>query len=145
MLVVQKAVNASLNNSSLPSMLTQLTGCFSRQQRLTQASEFKDVFANPCVKQGDANMLLLGKLNSHKTARLGLAVAKKQLKLAVSRNRFKRLTRESFRQHLNNLEKLDIVVVARAGAKNKTNQELLDLLSKNWQILNKKCEKLSQV
>ena len=73
-----------------------LTGRFTRQQRLTQASEFKSVFAKPCVKQGDANMLILGKFNKQKSARLGLAVAKKQLKRAVSRNRFKRLTRESF-------------------------------------------------
>jgi ribonuclease P protein component len=126
-------------------MLTKLTGRFARQQRLTQASEFKDVFANPCVKQGDANMLLLGKKNNHKTARLGLAVAKKQLKHAVARNRFKRLTRESFRHHLDIIKDLDIVVIARAGAKSKTNRELLDLLSKNWHILSKKCEKLSQV
>ena len=121
------------------------TGRFARQQRLTQASEFKKVFANPCVKQGDANMLLLGLKNDQNTARLGLAVAKKQLKRAVARNRFKRLTRESFRHHLDVLKDLDIVVIARAGAGRKTNQELLDLLSKNWLALIKKCEKLSQV
>ena len=122
-----------------------LTGRFARQQRLTQASQFKSVFANPLVKQGDANMLLLGIKNDQKSARLGLAVAKKQLKLAVSRNRFKRLTRESFRQHLDIIKNLDIVVVARSGAERKTNSELLDILSKNWHILSKKCEKLSQV
>lgn len=125
-------------------MSTELTGRFTRQQRLTQASEFKDVFAKPCVKQGDANMLMLGIKNNHQTARLGLAVAKKQLKHAVSRNRFKRLTRESFRHHLDIIKDLDIVVIARAGSKNKTNLELLELLSKNWHILRKKCEKLSQ-
>lgn len=122
-----------------------LTGRFARQHRLTQASEFKNVFAAPVIKQGDANMLLLAIKNNQPTARLGLAVAKKQLKLAVARNRFKRLTRESFRQHLNNMSSLDIVVIARSGALRKSNKELLDLLSKNWQILNKKCEKLSQV
>jgi ribonuclease P protein component len=126
-------------------MTNRLTGRFTRQHRLTQASEFKSVFAKPYVKQGDANMLLLGKKNNQNTPRLGLAVAKKQLKHAVSRNRFKRLTRESFRFHLDIIKDLDVVVVARAGAKDKTNKELLDLLSKNWQILRKKCEKLSQV
>ncbi len=118
-----------------------LTGRFTRQQRLTQASEFKGVFAKPCVKQGDANMLMLGKINKHRTARLGLVVAKKQLKRAVSRNRFKRLTRESFRQHLDIIKNLDIVVVARAGVERKSNREILELLSKNWHILSKKCEK----
>jgi len=122
-------------------MLTGLTGRFTRQQRLTQASEFKNVFAKPCVKQGDASMLMLGIKNERNTARLGLAVAKKQLKLAVSRNRFKRLTRDSFRHHLDIVDGFDIVVVARAGAEKKTNRELLDLLSKNWHILSKKCAK----
>ena len=122
-------------------MLTKTTGRFSRQQRLTQASEFNNVFAKPCAKQGDANMLILGVKNNQQTARLGLAVAKKQLKRAVSRNRFKRLTRESFRLHLDIIKDLDIVVVARAGAENKTNRELLEILSKNWHSLKKKCEK----
>ena len=122
-----------------------LTGRFARQQRLTQASQFKSVFANPYVKQGDASMLLLAIKNNEETARLGLTVAKKHLKHAVSRNRFKRLTRESFRQHLQVIKNLDIVVIARSGAERKTNSELLEILSKNWQLLNKKCEKLSQV
>jgi len=117
------------------------TGRFARQQRLIQASEFKKVFANPCVKQGDANMLLLGRKNTLNTPRLGLAVAKKQIKRAVARNRFKRLTRESFRQHLSRLTNIDIVVVARAGAEKKTNKELFDIFAKNWQILINKCEK----
>ena len=122
-----------------------LTGRFAKQQRLTQPSQYKSVFDDPYVKQGDSNMLLLGIKNNQDSARLGLAVAKKQLKRAVSRNRFKRLTRESFRQHLSVIKNLDIVVIARSGAERKTNSELLDLLSKNWHILNKKCEKLSQV
>ena len=137
MRVVQKAVSASLNNP----VTSVRTGRFARQQRLTQASEFKSVFVDPCVKQGDANMLLLCRKNHHNTARLGLAVAKKQIKFAVARNRFKRLTRESFRQHLEHLQELDIVIVARAGAASKTNQELFELLTKNWRRLEKKCEK----
>jgi len=117
------------------------TGRFARQQRLTQASEFKKVFTDPCVKQGDESMLLLGRKNKHNTARLGLAVAKKQLKRAVARNRFKRLTRESFRQNLLILKDMDIVVVARSGSAYKTNRELLDLFAKNWLLLKQKCAK----
>ena len=120
------------------------TGRFARQQRLLQASEFKHVFSNPCAKQGDANMLLLGRKNSQNIARLGLAIAKKQLKRAVARNRFKRLIRESFRQHQDLLHNLDIVVMARSGVAFRTNKEILDLLEQNWQILVKKCEKSSQ-
>ena len=120
------------------------TGRFARQQRLTQASEFKKVFVDPCARLGDANMLVLVRKNDKNTARLGLAVAKKQIKKAVARNRFKRLTRESFRQHLELLNNLDVVVVARSGALLKSNREILDLLSKQWHVLRKKCEKSSQ-
>lgn len=137
MRVVQKAASASPNNP----VISVFTGRFARQQRLTQASEFKSVFVDPCVKQGDANMLLLGRKNNHNTPRLGLAVAKKQIKHAVARNRFKRLIRESFRQHMDMLKDLDVVVVARAGATTKTNQELREIVDRNWHILKKKCEK----
>lgn len=124
--------------------LTGLTGQFARQQRLTQALDFKKVFVSPCAKQGDANMLVLGRKNNFNTARLGFAVAKKQLKHAVARNRFKRLTRESFRHHLELLKGFDVVVVARSGSALKTNRELYELLAKNWHVLVKKCEAFSQ-
>lgn len=50
----------------------------------------------------------------HEKARLGLVVAKKNLRYAVQRNRFKRLTREFFRLHPE-LFALDYVVMARSG------------------------------
>lgn len=62
-------------------------------------------------------------------ARLGIVVSKKQFKLAVLRNRNKRLVREAFRLHLLRNRPLDIVVMARGG-------KTLSLADKKLQLLN---------
>ncbi|MFV2061014.1 MAG: ribonuclease P protein component, partial [Gammaproteobacteria bacterium] len=69
---------------------------FTRSSRLTDAAEYAYVFAQAC-KQSNKHFTLLSRQNDREVARLGLAIAKKQLRLAVSRNRIKRLIRESFR------------------------------------------------
>lgn len=46
-------------------------------------------------------------------ARLGLVVAKRNVKLAVARNKLKRLIRESFRRQQVQLNGLDVVVVVK--------------------------------
>lgn len=51
--------------------------------------------------------------NSRPLARLGIVVAKRNVKLAVARNRIKRLVRETFRQQQQRLNGLDIVVVIK--------------------------------
>ena len=47
---------------------------------------------------------------------MGLAIAKKQLRPAIARNRVKRMAREAFRHQQRMLEGLDIVVLCRSGA-----------------------------
>ncbi len=56
-------------------------------------------------------------------ARLGLAISKKVHRLAVERNRFKRIARETFRTHKNALDHREFVVMAR-HAKPANNAEL---------------------
>ncbi len=46
-------------------------------------------------------------------ARLGIVVAKKNVRLAVARNRLKRIVRESFRQQQDSLQGLDVVVIIK--------------------------------
>jgi len=46
-------------------------------------------------------------------ARIGLVVPKKNIRLAVHRNLFKRLVRETFRKKKAGLQALDIVVLAK--------------------------------
>ena len=65
-------------------------------------------------------------------ARLGLAIGKKNCKLATRRNRLKRIVRESFRQHREQLKRLDIVVINNPGATRASNKALFDSLEHHW-------------
>lgn len=76
---------------------------------------------------------VLTRSNGGGEGRLGLAVSKKHCKLAVSRNRIKRLVRESFRQHQAELAGLDVVVLNQRGTHLASNKELLGSLAKHWQ------------
>lgn len=77
-------------------------------------------------------------------ARLGLVVAKKHLKRAIDRNRFKRLVRESFRSHQLQLAGLDVVVLARNGALRSIRdrasdaESISELLDKAWRYIERK-------
>jgi ribonuclease P protein component len=118
----------------------RLFGRFPRQQRLLTPSEFKYVFDRP-IKAGNAYLSVLARQNGQEIARLGLAVPKRQIKTAVTRNRIKRLIRESFRYNQARLAGLDIVVLVRAGAARVANPTFLQDLDKLWDRLKKQCEK----
>jgi ribonuclease P protein component len=66
-------------------------------------------------------------------ARLGLAIAKKNSRFAVDRNRLKRIVRESFRVHRSQLGNLDIVVLNKPGTHKTSNAAVFDSLEKHWQ------------
>lgn len=117
-----------------------IEGRFTRQQRLTRPAEFKHVFAKPC-KVSSREALILSRPNSLDRGRLGLAIAKRQIKTAVQRNRIKRFARESFRAHAGTLIGLDCVVLARAGLERASNQELRRLFDALWQDLGQRCKR----
>lgn len=112
------------------------TGSFTRLNRLLTPAQFSDVFKKP-YKRHHAYMLILVRENSALHARMGLAVAKKNIKLAVRRNRFKRIVRESFRLHKVQLAGLDIVVLAKPAANQATSQQIRIVLEQQWQHLKK--------
>lgn len=89
---------------------------FSSSRRLLTASGFSQVFGESCCKAGDDAFLVLARRNGLNHARLGLAIAKKQLRRAVDRNRVKRVSRESFRMAQEQLSGMDVVVLCRSGA-----------------------------
>jgi len=115
------------------------SGRFARHQRLLRPAEFKQVFERPC-KISDKHLTLLCRQNDLPHARLGLAIAKKQVKTAVARNRIKRMSRETFREQQTMLAGLDIVVLARTSAAQLTPQELRRVLENLWLRLVKKCK-----
>ncbi len=89
----------------------------------------------------NAYLSVLARENGQEIARLGLAVPKRQIKTAVTRNKIKRLIRESFRHNQISLAGLDIVVLVRAGAAGVANPTFLQDLDQLWDRLKKQCEK----
>lgn len=75
--------------------------------------------------------------NTLSHARLGLAISKKSLKLAVQRNRIKRLARESFRQSFNTLPAVDIVIMSQSELASMNNAAILQQLEVSWQRVSK--------
>lgn len=104
---------------------------FSRQQRLRVPGEFQRVFDNPW-RSADQWLLLLARDNGLPIARLGLALARRKIPAATARNRVKRIVRESFRMHQQQLAGLDIVVLARTNLSQTANHVLFKSLEKHW-------------
>lgn len=108
-----------------------------KHARLLKAVEFDRVFDKP-VRSSDRYFSVLARPNELETPRLGMAISKRRVRLAVQRNRLKRLIRENFRlsQHACNL---DYVVLAGPQASHGSNRELFESLDKHWKILKQKC------
>nr|WP_232108434.1 MULTISPECIES: ribonuclease P protein component [Pseudomonas] len=96
---------------------------------------FKAVFDSPTGKVPGKNLLILARENGLDHPRLGLVIGKKSVKLAVQRNRLKRLMRDSFRLNQQLLAGLDIVIVARKGLGEVENPELHQHFGKLWKRL----------
>ena len=80
----------------------------------------------------DKLFTVLYRSNKRQHARLGLAVAKKNCKLAAGRNRIKRVVRESFRKHQLELVGMDIVVLNQPGTHKADNKALFTSLAGHW-------------
>lgn len=97
---------------------------FEKADRLLKSTEFDCVFKKAEKKLSNNYFLLLALTNQHKSARLGLVVAKKKIPLAVQRNSFKRTIKEEFRKNKNNLRKMDIIILAKENKKKIIKKEL---------------------
>ncbi|GGE35245.1 ribonuclease P protein component [Halopseudomonas oceani] len=114
---------------------------FGPEYRLLKPAQFKTVFDGATCKASGPSLLLLARENSLSHARLGLVIAKKNVRHAVDRNRVKRIARESFRQHRAELGNLDIVVLARKGVGDLDNTALHALYQSMWRRLIKSAAK----
>lgn len=88
---------------------------FAKAQRLLSPNDFKRVFDNPVKKIHSEHLLLFVQagMPEQTHARLGLAITKKKVKLAVMRNRLKRLIREQFRHTAPMLGAVDVVLIVK--------------------------------
>ena len=108
-----------------------------KHAKLLNAKDFNRVF-DKSVRSRDQYFTVLAKPNDLERPRLGMAISKRRAKLAVTRNRLKRLVRENFRLSQQNCS-ADYVVLAGAQGARGTNRELKESLEKHWDLLKKKC------
>ena len=103
---------------------------FPKSHRLLNASDFQSVFADATHRVSHPLLLILARPNQQDVPKLGLVIAKKNIRLATNRNRIKRIIRENFRLRKGQLAGMDLVVLARRGLDKKDNQALHSLIAK---------------
>ena len=103
---------------------------FPRQARLLLPAEYNRVFAAGKRFSGACVTLVAARLDLSTAnaqacrPRLGLALAKKQIKRSHERNRVKRLLREAFRANSQRLTGLELVAMAKTAAQKAPNPAL---------------------
>lgn len=95
------------------------------------APDFDNVFQNG-QRSADRYFTILFQPNMLNHPRLGFAISKQKIRLAVGRNRLRRLVRESFRRRAAGLPAVDLVVLARDATKSAASGEIVSSLEKHW-------------
>ena len=80
---------------------------------------FQKIFSSPDIKYSTKNVLVFSKTNKYGLARLGVAIRKKDTKLAVDRNNIKRKIKGSFLSKVLELPPRDFVVYVKKNLKGK--------------------------
>ncbi len=114
---------------------------FGKSLRLLTSSEFQGVFKDAPVRASHQNFLILSRFNQLDHPRLGVVVGKKHVRLATRRNRLKRHIRETFRLRQQTLSGLDVIVLARKGMDELSDQDLQIQLNHQWQRLVDRAQK----
>ncbi|MFT5425246.1 MAG: ribonuclease P protein component [Gammaproteobacteria bacterium] len=115
------------------------TGCFAKTNRLNNPKDYQKVFKSSC-RSADEKFLVLASRNNLTQARLGLAISKKNVSRAVSRNHIKRAVRESFRQHKKILGGMDVVVVAHKKLIVINKKKITESINAHWKTISQ-CRK----
>ena len=114
---------------------------FDKSLRLLDSNAYKAVFDDAKYKVSNQHTLYLARPNGLSCPRLGLVIAKKNVRLATQRNRIKRILRESFRSKQSLLSGIDTVVLARRGLDQLNSAELHTLFDRLWLQLQQKAAK----
>lgn len=101
------------------------------------------MFQSADYKISSPQLLILASNNQLDLPRLGLVIAKKNVRLAVQRNRIKRHIRESFRLKQHNMPNIDAIVLARRGIDKLSDEQQAALLDQQWHRLIKRVNKSS--
>jgi len=128
---VQKVVKDCLPNFSFP-----------HHHRLVTKAQYKSLF-DKSDKVSQRYLLVLFKKNQHCYGRLGLIVGKRVAKSAVTRNRIKRIIRESFRFNQRQLNGVDVIVIARQQCDELSKADLRKGVDQLWEKLQAYYRKVS--
>ena len=115
---------------------------FRPANRLRTRAAFTRVFRSNTRSADDLFTVLAGAVEDG-PPRLGLAISVRAAGGAVSRNRVKRLVRESFRHQRERLPLADIVVMARPGIAAVPNARIRASLAHHWERIAKRCKRSS--
>jgi len=110
---------------------------FPKSHRLLKPSDYSKVFDDVTLKVPHRNFLILATPNQLGHARVGLIFSKKNLRLAVQRNRIKRQVRETFRRQ-QDLPSFDMIVLGRQGLNHLDNAVVEEALNDLWRRVKKK-------
>jgi len=76
--------------------------------------------------------------NTHEQPRVGMAITKRKVPTAVTRNLIKRHVREQFRIKASNLENKDIVFIVKKSMKELNNKEIINEINNIFKKIEKK-------
>ena len=113
---------------------------FQRELRLLRARDYSRVF-DKAFKVHNKAFTLLARENDLNHPRLGLVIAKKNLKFAHQRNRIKRVLRECFRQQQSQLANYDLVILTRRDIAVLPKTDIIRLRDDLFARFNKRCPK----
>jgi ribonuclease P protein component len=116
---------------------------FGKAKRLLNTHDYSQVFNSTDAKAFHNNLLLLARRNDGTEHRLGLVIAKKNVRLAVQRNRIKRISREFVRKNPHGIT-MDVIVLARRGLDQLDNAEMASLFERQWNKLARQISKIDQ-
>ena len=111
---------------------------FTKEQRLLTPAAFREVFDAPERKLHQSHLMAFVRTNTHEQPRVGMAITKRKVPTAVSRNLIKRQIREQFRVKASILENKDIVFIVKNSIKGISKLELKNEVNNIFKKLEKK-------
>lgn len=112
---------------------------FSREHRLLCAKDYSRVF-DRATKVNNKAFTLLARTNNTTIARLGLIIAKKNIKQACQRNAVKRLLREGFRLDQEGFSGFDIIILTRRDIAQLSKKDIIQMRENLFDRFTNKCK-----
>ena len=85
--------------------------------------DYQAAFSRPPYLSSKAFLIWVSTNGTGRAARLGVVISKKNVKMAVVRNRYKRIAKELFRPYKSKLINKDIILVIKSVGSTKSKQD----------------------